>query len=98
MWKINGEWVCSTPERFPCKPPRKLRPMTPMFNASVDLKTLGKGVYSKSQMENFQRFMDSISGGRQVVSSISETYASGESISSFSFASTLRWPYLPLIQ
>ena len=79
MWDINDVWICSTPKRAPCNAPRLLKPMTHNFNSTADMQTLGKGLYSKEQLISYNKFMDSVSSGRQVVSGMTDSYSSGDS-------------------
>ena len=84
MWEINDGWICSSPERTHCPGPLTLKPMMHNFNATANSKSLGKGLYSKNQLTSYNKFMASISGGKQVVSGMTDSYSSGKLLSSVS--------------
>ena len=74
MWHINDDWICASPDRFFCPEPRKLKPLCPLSNASADLRSLGNGIYSKKEMQNYRIFMASGYGAKQLISGMSESY------------------------
>jgi hypothetical protein len=55
MWEINQQWICSVPKQFVCPPPIQLEPLAVAFNISSDFHSLGDGIYSKAQMEDYKK-------------------------------------------
>lgn len=83
MWEINQQWICSVPKQFVCPPPIQLEPLAVAFNISSDFHSLGDGIYSKAQMEDYKRYLASGQGSKQLLSEMSDV-VSGSKTTTFS--------------
>lgn len=86
--KINDQWVCATPESALCPPLRLLEPLKQPFNLTTYAKTLGDGLYSKKQMDDYAKLTSSKTVADELVSEMAESFIQGEK-SVFNF-----WPIL----
>lgn len=59
-WKIEGQWYCAEPWPRECRAPEKLNVTFGMNRYHLDFtKALGRGIYSKEQLEKHHLFMAS---------------------------------------
>ena len=71
-----------------CPPPRVLEPLNRPLNLTTSARTLGDGLYSKKQMEDFAKFTSRKTVADELVSEMAESFIHGEK-SVFNF-----WPLL----
>jgi hypothetical protein len=78
-WKVGLQWYCSYPETRPCSAPPRLNTTTLTYSSENFVDGLGKGAYSKEQLQRHMEFVVAQSTRGPALNKLTNSVASGGS-------------------